>query len=278
MKKPHDPWCTEAPLVKRCLHWHFEHPSINHVIAPTRSCEHIQNFSIPSLILSIYLISIMARRHAIICALGTINKLDQKKRLKNWSWLCYTRCSFSKRCGTPCFIYNSSMGANEASRLFYDTSKGKIEHHLNELGFDATYHFRPSLLIAPHREEFRLGERLGVWLMSVFAFDPKNYRAIHVSCVAKAMLRHLLSPQRERISSNHRKLSNLRHYNVRWWIIQKQPWRSNQSLIAYSWENGALVTSLSNRFNAQFFWKIHNGLLRLAHFCLFISWLGFHRF
>ena len=188
----------------------LEHPLIKHVIAPTRKALPTH----PKLLNPIVDFEHLPNEaswwqcDAIICALGTtIKQAGSKEAFEkiDHDYVIHA-ARLAKDAGTPCFIYNSSMGANEASRSFYLHIKGKIEHHLNELGFDATYHFRPSLLIAPNREEFRLGERLGVWLMSVFAFViPKNYRAIHVSCVAKAMLQHALSPQKGRyiIESSH---------------------------------------------------------------------------
>lgn len=97
---------------------------------------------------------------------------------------------------TPCFIYNSSMGAHATSRSFYLATKGKIEQSLNALSFASTYHFRPSLLIASNRPKFRFGESCMALFLKFFdRLIPQSYKAISVENVARAMLIEALNPK-----------------------------------------------------------------------------------
>jgi uncharacterized protein YbjT (DUF2867 family) len=96
----------------------------------------------------------------------------------------------AKENGAKHFLLMSSLGANAASGNFYLKTKGTLENNLRDLHFDSLSIFRPSILLGP-RNEFRLGEKIGIFFMRLFSFlllgSLKKYRPIHVKQVAHAM-------------------------------------------------------------------------------------------
>lgn len=84
----------------------------------------------------------------------------------------------------------SSMGANPNSNNFYMRTKGKCEEELRQQPFQATLIFRPSLLLG-RRNEFRLFEKMGEYLMKLFSIffveRLRKYRPIKAKKVAYAM-------------------------------------------------------------------------------------------
>jgi uncharacterized protein YbjT (DUF2867 family) len=48
--------------------------------------------------------------------------------------------------GASNFYLISSLGANENSKIFYNSVKGKLENAIINIGFKSCYIFRPSLL------------------------------------------------------------------------------------------------------------------------------------
>lgn len=87
----------------------------------------------------------------------------------------------------------SAMGANAASRIFYNRVKGETEDGLAALGFGCLVIARPSLLIgdrAALHQALRRGERVGEVLSALFRpLMPANYRAIRAQDVATALRR-----------------------------------------------------------------------------------------
>lgn len=87
----------------------------------------------------------------------------------------------------------SAIGADAGSGIFYNRVKGRMEEQLKTIGFKTCFVFRPSMLLG-NRQEFRLGESIGKFLMQVLsAFIPKKYKAIQDSQVAQAMIKSLNS-------------------------------------------------------------------------------------
>lgn len=89
------------------------------------------------------------------------------------------------------FLIVSSMGANPASRLFYNRVKGETEEALRALGIPAIQIFRPSLLLG-ERREFRLAERIGAvgarLVAPLLLGSLRRYRPIEGADVARAMV------------------------------------------------------------------------------------------
>jgi len=82
----------------------------------------------------------------------------------------------------------SALGADAASRAFYNRVKGETERDLASLGLASLVFVRPSLL-AGDRDEFRLGERLALLATRPLrALIPASVRPIAASDVARAMV------------------------------------------------------------------------------------------
>lgn len=84
----------------------------------------------------------------------------------------------------------SSIGADPLSSSFYLKTKGGMEAAVKKCGIAGTYIFRPSLLLGD-RKEFRLGEKMGGWLLQgvkpLLMGRYRRYRPIEASQVAYAM-------------------------------------------------------------------------------------------
>ncbi|WNC70937.1 NAD(P)H-binding protein [Thalassotalea psychrophila] len=89
------------------------------------------------------------------------------------------------------FLVVSALGANPKSSSFYNQTKGKMEAKLKTLNLNATYVFRPSLLLGD-RNEFRLAEHITAILCNVFSFvfigPLKTLKPIEAKVLAKAMV------------------------------------------------------------------------------------------
>jgi len=93
---------------------------------------------------------------------------------------------------TRCFFV-SAMGANPASRVFYNRIKGELEAEMARLPFRTVAALRPSLL-AGDRTEFRAGERIALAAMRPLSvLIPAKYRPIEGAAVARALLACLRS-------------------------------------------------------------------------------------
>lgn len=86
------------------------------------------------------------------------------------------------------FILVSSAGANKTSKSFYLRLKGQLEESIMALRFSRFVIVRPSVLIG-QRNEFRLGEKLSIAILSTFQWLPfiKRFRPITGEQVAISM-------------------------------------------------------------------------------------------
>ncbi|MBK9290582.1 MAG: NAD(P)H-binding protein [Bacteroidetes bacterium] len=100
--------------------------------------------------------------------------------------------------GVSVFAVVSSIGAKAHARNFYLRTKGEMEKEVLGSGVPNIVIVRPSLLLGP-RQEFRLGEKFGEWLMKLadrfLTGKYRKYKAIHARSVAVAMLRLALKVQ-----------------------------------------------------------------------------------
>lgn len=90
--------------------------------------------------------------------------------------------------GVKNYVLVSSSGANPQSKNNYLKMKGELEKKVDSLGFHSITLFRPSLLVGK-RNEFRLGEKIGSYLMPFLCILPglKKYRPIKGEIVAEKM-------------------------------------------------------------------------------------------
>lgn len=130
------------------------------------------------------------RADVLFCCLGTtIRQAGSQAGFQQVDYdfvLNAAQCALQAR--TPALMLVSAMGANPASRVFYNRVKGQIEQAVVGLGFQSVAIFRPSLLRATRRE-FRPGERLALHVMKLGDYLlPKKYRSVQAAAVARAML------------------------------------------------------------------------------------------
>lgn len=85
------------------------------------------------------------------------------------------------------------MGADAASKVFYNRVKGEMEAALGQLGYSALVIARPSLLTGDRgalAQAARPAEKLAMIAMRLLKpLIPTNYQAIGADKVAKALLR-----------------------------------------------------------------------------------------
>ncbi len=99
-----------------------------------------------------------------------------------------------------CFALVSSLGADSNSGSFYPRIKGELDEAVQKLDFEDRLIVRPSFLDGD-RNEFRLGERIGIAVAKVVCKLPglKKYHPVKVETVAKAMIEGLNSKQSKHI-------------------------------------------------------------------------------
>lgn len=129
----------------------------------------------------------------VFCCLGTTIKVagSQENFKKVDYYYPLELAVLTKQNGADTFMLISAMGANKDSSIFYNKTKGEIEHAIDTLDFNSFGILRPSLLLGD-RNEFRLGEQIASIVMRVFGWlmvgPLKKYKAIHAGTVAKAMV------------------------------------------------------------------------------------------
>lgn len=135
---------------------------------------------------------------ALFCTLGTtikqagsqeaFRKVDHDYPLQLAQW--------ASRSGVEQYLLVSAMGANPASRIFYNRVKGEVERDIAALGIPSLTIFRPSLLLG-QRSERRRGEEVGAWLFRhfrcLFSGPLAQWRPNQAEDVARVMLRHARS-------------------------------------------------------------------------------------
>jgi len=130
----------------------------------------------------------------VYCCLGTtIKKAGSQETFKKIDYsLVVTIAGLMRRQGAEQFLVISAMGADPNSKVFYNRVKGEMESSLQELGYPCLRIIRPSLLLG-NREEFRLGEKIGVLLTPVLKplmlGSLKKYRPVQAESVALFMVK-----------------------------------------------------------------------------------------
>ncbi|WP_024891923.1 NAD(P)H-binding protein [Luteimonas huabeiensis] len=130
------------------------------------------------------------RADAVVCTLGTTIRAAgsqaEFRRVDHDLPLAVARLAHAH--GARAFALNSAMGANAASRIFYNRVKGELERDLAAIGFDSLTFVRPGL-IGGARDEFRLGERVaGVVLGALGPLLPRRWRINPAPRIAAALL------------------------------------------------------------------------------------------
>ncbi len=91
--------------------------------------------------------------------------------------------------GVSTYVLVSSAGASPESRIFYSRMKGTLERDIAKLNFQHISIIQPGLL-AGERQQPRMGEKIGYYVLSVLKYIPglKGYRPVQASVVARAMI------------------------------------------------------------------------------------------
>lgn len=134
------------------------------------------------------------RADALICTLGTtIKQAGSADRFRAIDLhLVQAVAQAAAQHGTHTFVLNSSTMANPQARGLYLRTKGEAEQSVMNAGFKRVVLARPGLLDG-HREEFRLGEEIGIKLSRLAnPLLPKRWRSVKVPKLAQAMLAQAL--------------------------------------------------------------------------------------
>lgn len=127
----------------------------------------------------------------LFCALGTtLRKAGSKEAQYKIDCLYpFEIGRIARENGARQYLLVSSVGADAKSSGFYLKTKGELEEKIVGLGFEHFVAARPSFLLGD-RQEFRLGEKMGIALAKVFEpLIPRRYRGIEAAKVARALIR-----------------------------------------------------------------------------------------
>ena len=107
----------------------------------------------------------------------------------------------SKALGATKLGVASAMGANPASKVFYNRVKGEMEQGLARLNYPVLIIARPSLLTGDRKalaQAARPAEKLGLLTMTLFKpLIPVNYRPVAATQVAHALLSAVHDTERD---------------------------------------------------------------------------------
>ena len=125
----------------------------------------------------------------VFCCIGTTQaKTPDKQEYPDIDYgIPVKAAQLAKDCGASVFAVISAMGANSASKVFYNRLKGEMEQDVARIGLPNLVIARPSL-IGGKRQEERKGERWAQRLMGSFdLLVPKPYKMIHPAQIASAL-------------------------------------------------------------------------------------------
>ena len=128
----------------------------------------------------------------VFCCLGTtIKKAGSKEAFRqvDYGYVVTLAELSAKNCDR--FLVVSAVGVSSQSQFFYNRVKGEMEKKLSSMPLSSLHIFKPSVLTGS-RDEFRLGEKVGIVLMSaispLLAGKLSKYKPIEGQKVALAMV------------------------------------------------------------------------------------------
>ena len=129
----------------------------------------------------------------VYCCIGTTAKKTPNKTL--YKQIDYgipvTGAKLSKENNIHTFLVISAMGANKNSNVFYNKTKGEMEHDVLQQHIKNTFVLRPSL-IDGERKERRILEKIGLVVFKIiqplFIGTLKKYKIINAESIAQAMI------------------------------------------------------------------------------------------
>lgn len=129
----------------------------------------------------------------VFCAIGTTIKKAGSKEIQ-YKIDCeypFKIAQIAKQNGAKQFVLVSSLGADHQSSNFYLRTKGELEEKISALNFETFIILRPSIILGK-RNEFRLGETIGVFFITLFSplffGSLKKYKGVRASAIATKMV------------------------------------------------------------------------------------------
>ena len=142
-----------------------------------------------------------ANATALYCCIGTTRKKtpDQSQYRAIDYGMTLAAATAAKNAGATEVHLISAIGADTKSKIFYSRLKGEIERDLQELNFERTLIYQPSILIGP-RPEKRFGEKIAQLLSPLFdqlLFGSlQKFHSISAKELAMAMHRNSFKNQK----------------------------------------------------------------------------------
>lgn len=130
----------------------------------------------------------------VFCCLGTtMKKAGSKDAFRKVDYGYVTALGNMANESDSCehFVVISAVGVSADSSVFYNQVKGEMEKALMSLQLKSLDIFRPSILMGD-RDEFRLGERIGIWIARaispLFFGKMRKYKPMRAENLARAMI------------------------------------------------------------------------------------------
>ncbi|MET0288156.1 MAG: NAD-dependent dehydratase [Pseudoxanthomonas sp.] len=169
-------------------------PRIEQVIAPTRKALAIRHARLDNPVVDFERLpsadAALWRADAVICTLGTTMKQAGSRarfrRVDHDYTLQIARNALQG--GAYAFALNSALGADPASRFFYNRVKGELERDLQQLPYPSMTFVRPGL-IGGRRAQFRASEQaFAAALKLVGPLLPPRWRINPAAHIAAALV------------------------------------------------------------------------------------------
>jgi uncharacterized protein YbjT (DUF2867 family) len=95
----------------------------------------------------------------------------------------------------PIYVLVSAAYASPDSKIFYSRIKGELERDVRKLPFRSVHFLQPGML-AGHRHEVRIGEKMGIMVMTMVSWIPvlRRFKPIQAAEVARAMIHAAARP------------------------------------------------------------------------------------
>ena len=132
----------------------------------------------------------------IFCCLGTtIRKAGSKEAFRYVDYeLPVSFARWAEQTKAESFSIVTALGADSASKIFYNQIKGEVEDKIKEFNIPKIQIFQPSLILGK-RIEFRVGELIGKAIFKTINplfFGPlSKYRGIEAIAIARGMITYL---------------------------------------------------------------------------------------
>jgi uncharacterized protein YbjT (DUF2867 family) len=133
--------------------------------------------------------------NAVICTIGTTMKSAGSREAfyRVDHDLPLRVAALALRQGTQAYAFNSALGADLRSRVFYSRTKGEVERDLLALGYPSLTLVRPGL-IGGDRVEDRPRERVFVRVSEAIApVLPRRWRVVPAEAIARTLLESALT-------------------------------------------------------------------------------------